>query len=192
MIRTTKSTVTFTLAALAIAFAAVGCNRENGKVASKGGGPGGDVGARTAYVPEAVTAGAAQLAETTLDTPTEAASTPRGDETEVTPVDFLPPDVVASETDLVAARGSIVEIVAEGSDDVVEMTLSDGGRTPTAFRFDEGAGLWRASYRMPLRPASDRIGLSVTAKNASQRWRRVWVFVKVPHDMAEADSGSGN
>ncbi len=191
---TIKRSTTFALTALAIVLAAVGCNQERGQVTSKGGGSGGDFGARTAAPSQAVSASTAELANTAdaavsaADTSLEAEQTPRGDETEVTPAAYLPPDVVATETELVAVPGSIVEILAEGSDDVVEMILSDGGRTNAAFRFDEGAGLWRASYRMPLRPASNRIGLSVTAKNAEKRWRRVWVFVKVPSEVAEADS----
>jgi hypothetical protein len=191
MERTTKKATVITLSAFAILLAAAGCNRGDGGVASKRSGSGVDLGARTAPVHGVVPASTAPIRGTAVGAPMEVEQAPRGDETEVTPAGYLPPDIAASVTEIVATPGSIVEIEVEGSDDVVAMTLSDGGRTETAFRFDESAGLWRASYRMPLRPKTDRIGLSVTARNASQRWRRVWVFVKASREVAAADSTSG-
>ncbi|MGH7731278.1 MAG: hypothetical protein ACRENJ_08520, partial [Candidatus Eiseniibacteriota bacterium] len=93
--------------------------------------------------------------------------------------DSLPPDVDASIADSVATPGTIIEITAKGSPDVEEVLLSDGLGRPQRFAYDASVDLWRASYRVPVKAPSERLGLSVTARSNIGRWRRVWVFVMV-------------
>jgi len=90
--------------------------------------------------------------------------------------DAPPPEVTASVADTLVIPGTIIDVTAEGSPDVVEMTLSDGIGRKQAFTYDAGSALWHTSYRVPMR-VPERLGLSVTAKNSLSRWRRVWVFV---------------
>jgi len=91
----------------------------------------------------------------------------------------LPPEIALAEMDTLVMPGQPVKITVYGTPDVAEMALSDGlnGRQPLVH--DESSDTWNVDYRVPLRPKSDRIGLSVTAKNAANRWRRVWVFLHV-------------
>jgi len=128
---------------------------------------------------------------------TRAAGMPAGEADGVAPTsvsaDSLPPDVAASVLEGRVLPGSTVEITAEGSPDVVAVTLGDrtGGRQ--LFAFDASSGLWRVAYRVPVRTAGERIALSVTARNASGRWRRVWTFLSVeskPEVDVPADSVS--
>lgn len=93
----------------------------------------------------------------------------------------LPPDLTVSVGDTLAAPGQAVEFTVVGTDDVREVALSDGRDEPLPFVRDAGTNVWRAQYRMPLRPRHDRLGVSVTARNDAQRWRRVWVFLSVNH-----------
>jgi hypothetical protein len=58
----------------------------------------------------------------------------------------------------------------------VELKTESGDVIP--FVRDAGSPSWRATYRVPLKPMHERWGLSVTARNGSDRWRRVWVFVR--------------
>jgi hypothetical protein len=90
--------------------------------------------------------------------------------------DAPPPEVTASVADTLVIPGTIIDITAEGSPDVTEVTLSDGIGRKQAFTYDAGSALWHTSYRVPMR-VPERLGLSVTAKNSLSRWRRVWVFV---------------
>jgi hypothetical protein len=182
MLRTIESRLLL-LSALALAVAALGCNRGNGDPISKGAvHDGGAVAARPASTPSS--GGDGSIAVTTAavggvaETPLEAESTPRGEDTEVTPAEYLPPDVAVPTSEMLVTPGSVVEITAEGSSDVVEVVLTDDLGTTTNLQYDGSAGLWRTSYRVPLRMKGERVGLSVTAKNGTQRWRRVWVFLK--------------
>jgi len=103
----------------------------------------------------------------------------------------LPPEIDASAGQDMVRPGEVVEITAEGSADVVRMTLQDrlGQKEPMVF--DSTDKVWHASYRVPLKSV-ERIALSVTAENAANHWRRVWVFVKTQADSASvpADSSS--
>lgn len=105
--------------------------------------------------------------------------------------DSLPPEVSGYATEDPVARGSVVEVYAEGSPDVTGVTLWDGLGKRQAMTFDPGANLWRTYYRVPLKTSSDRIALSVTATTHAQRWRRVWVFLKLestaPVDSLDAE-----
>lgn len=105
-----------------------------------------------------------------------------------TSADSLPPEVVGTVQDKNVAPGQVIEIVAEGSLDVTEITLTDGLNRKQALKFDSESGLWRTYYRIPLENGSDRIGLSLTAKNGVEKWRRVWIFLNV----AEPDSCGGD
>lgn len=92
---------------------------------------------------------------------------------------LAPPDVVAAVSDTFVTAGQAVEIKVQGTSDVTEMALSDGRGDAIPMVKDASGDVWRVGYRVPLRPSSDRVGLSVTAKNQAQRWRRVWLFLQV-------------
>lgn len=107
----------------------------------------------------------------------------------------LPPEVAVSVSDFLAVPGSIVEVTAEGSADVTAITLSDGRGQTRPFSYDAAANVWRASYRVPLRSATERLGLSATATNGGNRWKRVWIFLNVlpkQTTAAAVDSSSGS
>lgn len=105
-------------------------------------------------------------------------------------VDSLAPDVAATLSEERVSAGTSVEITAQGSPDVVGVTLGDGSGGRAPFAYDASADLWRVAYRVPVRPGSERLALSVTARNAAGRWRRVWVFLNVEQDTAVGDSVS--
>jgi hypothetical protein len=108
-----------------------------------------------------------------------AAAEPTSEALAAASADSLPPDVAASVADTLVFAGGSVEITAEGSPDVVGVALADGVGRKQAFAYDAHADLWRVFYRVPVRPATGRLALSVTARNAAHRWRRVWVFLSV-------------
>lgn len=90
-----------------------------------------------------------------------------------------PPDVVVSASDTAVTAGQAIEVTVEATPDVTEMALSDGFGDAIPMVRDSSGLTWRANYRVPLRPRSERLGLSVTAKNEHGRWRRVWHFLEV-------------
>ena len=61
----------------------------------------------------------------------------------------------------------------------IEVILKDGGGKTQPLHYDQAVAAWRARYRVPLHPATERFGLSVTAKNAQKLQQRVWVFLQV-------------
>jgi hypothetical protein len=155
------------VAVVAVAFLTIGCGKQgHQKLASESGTLERDVKEQ----PMATTASLVDM-------------TPRADggmRNEALPAtaDSLPPDVVASASALVADRGQVVEITAQGSMDITEVILSDGlHKAPLAY--DMEAKAWRGVYRVPLRTKADRVGLAVTATNGHGRWERVWVFIEV-------------
>lgn len=96
------------------------------------------------------------------------------------PSDALPPEIALRDPSTHVLPGQAVTILVDGTPDVTQMVLSDGINDPQALVRDaSGDGSWQAAYRVPLRPRDNRIGLSVTAKNQSGRWRRVWLFLEV-------------
>jgi len=99
----------------------------------------------------------------------------------VASADSLPPEVVASGPDTLVTPGQVIEIVANGSADVSSMVLSDRVGHKQSFVYDPSAGAWRTFYRVPMRIPTERLELSVTAKNDRLRWRRVWVFAELNH-----------
>ena len=106
----------------------------------------------------------------------------QGPDSEAAPVDSLPPDVTASAADTLTFPGGTVEITARASVDVVEVVLWDGIGRRQSFAYDTTAGIWRASYRVPLGISRDRLGLSVTAKNGHDLRDRVWVFLQIQRE----------
>jgi hypothetical protein len=73
----------------------------------------------------------------------------------------------------------VIEITAQGSDDVSQIGLSDGLGRMQLFTHDPASSVWHVLYRVPVGTTKDRLALSVTALNDVNRWRRVWVFVNV-------------
>ena len=109
---------------------------------------------------------------------------------EAVPADSLPPDVTASAADSVAYPGKTVEIAARASADVVEVVLWDGMGRKQSFAYDTTAGLWRASYRVPLGISRDRLGLSVTAQNGRDLRDRVWIFLRIQREAPAEPEGA--
>jgi hypothetical protein len=99
----------------------------------------------------------------------------------------LPPDLSATVMDTEVTPGESVELYVEATPDVVEMTLWDGLHDKQSLSYDSEAKVWHGAYRVPLSTSTGRIGLSVTARNDANRWRRVWVFLTVSRDEAKAE-----
>ncbi len=91
----------------------------------------------------------------------------------------LPPEIALGEIDTLVTPGQAVHVTVYGTPDIVDLSLSDGRNDHQALVHDAQHDTWSVDYRVPLRSKSDRIGLAVTAKNATNRWRRVWVFLKI-------------
>jgi len=162
------------LAAIPLAFLAVGCG-EKATRTSSGNGTAGQ---------QAVAASASGPVVPPFEG-SEAKAVSGSEQVAAVANDSLPPDVAASVLDTLVAPGSIIEVTAMGSPDVEEVLLSDGLGKPQRFVYDPASDLWRAPYRVPMK-ASERVGLSVTARSHIGRWRRVWVFVDVPREPAKA------
>jgi len=97
--------------------------------------------------------------------------------------DSLPPDVAVAVEDTLVDAGGSVEIKAQGSPDVVAVTLSDGVGKKQPYTYDSASDTWKVFYRVPLR--AQRVALSTTATTATHRWRRVWLFLNA-HREAQA------
>jgi len=179
------------LVLIAVVMMAVGCGRRNGREVSGGSvSDGASVAAQTGDATRLEPVGAVSVEAASA--PSAAEATEFGGSLAAASVDSLPPDLVVSITDLSVRPGEIIEITADGSSDVVEITLSDGIRTTQPLVYDSAATLWRIFYRVPMGTTANRIGLSLTAKNAHNRWRRVWVFPKIQRQEAQPDSTSGS
>jgi hypothetical protein len=109
------------------------------------------------------------------------------DETAVT-ADSLLPDVSAFAADTLTYPGGTVEITARTSSDVTAVSLWDGIGQKQAFTCDAEAKVWRVTYRVPLKPLWERLGLSVTARNSAKKWRRVWVFLQIQGQAPQAQA----
>ena len=92
---------------------------------------------------------------------------------------ILPPEIALAEMDTLVTPGQPVRVTVYGTPDVTEISMFDGVNDRQALVHDTEHDTWSVDYRVPLRSKSDRIGLSLTAKNGANRWRRVWVFLKV-------------
>ena len=166
-------------APLLIALAALGCGEQKEKATAE------LAHRETAVVPadQGVSAGQGAAA-----TPTALASggvvtgvaetTPNADET-------LPPDIVASGPESVVIPGSVVTIAATGSTDVTSVMLTDRAGEKTPFTYDSESNLWQASYRVPLRVNTEKLALAVTATTEANRYKRVWVFLRLRDDGAK-------
>lgn len=170
---------TLILTGVAMAFLAIGCGEQKSKTVAQRAEAEGitsgimETGAKTTPVVQASTE--ATTAEAT--TATEGTETPAAEAT--IPADALPPDVAASVTETIAAPGGVVEILAEGSPDVTAMTLTDAVGKKYPFEYQAATDRWRVLYRIPIRAHGEQLGLSVTAANGSNRWKRIWVFVDI-------------
>ncbi len=103
-------------------------------------------------------------------------------------VDSLPPDVTAFAPDSLVVPGTVIEITAQASTDAVAVTLTDRLGHKYPFVYDTDAKAWRVQYRVPIQTPIDRLGLSVTATNGTNRFKRVWVFLNIEGGIpAESD-----
>ncbi len=155
--------------------AALGCALVTGAIMLQGCGQQNGSSRQAALVPPATeTPAAASVA-----TPAEAvkpmvASTSTGTSGEG---GALPPDVEVTVADTLVTPGEPIAIVVRGTADVSRLELKDDYGDVLPFVRDADGRTWRVTYRVPLRPSHERWGLSVTAHNDSDRWRRVWVFL---------------
>jgi hypothetical protein len=102
--------------------------------------------------------------------------------------DSLPPDVTAFAPDSLVTPGNVIEITAQASTDAGTVILTDGLGHKYPFVYDTDAKAWRVHYRVPIQTHLDRLGLSVTATNGTNRWKRVWVFLNIEGGVpAESD-----
>ena len=162
------------MASVIAAFVILGCGKHNGDRVSSGDGASEAV----AAVPVEQAGQAAGASSGT----NEAAADPQRGALVADSPDSLPPEVAASIADTLVVPGDIVEITAEGSADVEEIALWDGIGKRQSFAYVDSAKLWRVFYRVPMRTSLERVGLSVTARNGLNRWRRVWIFLKVERE----------
>lgn len=172
--------MTLVLASLTVGFLTIGCGSQESKSASTETGAVQTTDRGNGPVAANASAEGTGLAEATASA--EGGTTAQGDS--------LPPDILASASEEFVLPGDVVEIKAQGTVDVVDVTLKDGRGITTPLTYDAAASLWRGHYRVPLKATTDRVGLSVTAKNGLNQWRRVWVFLNVQREVAEIDSAA--
>ena len=161
------------LVAAAAATLAAGCGEQKIEQAS----------ASSNVEPAAMSAPVAQPA-----TPVEGGSTSQAESTS-NAAEGPGPEVAASIGDTLGTLGGVVEITAEASDDVVEVVLKDDLGRKQPLSYDADHKVWKTSYRVPMRLSSDRLGLSVTARNDAHQWRRVWLFLEVQGAQNATSSG---
>lgn len=168
---------TIVVASATLAFLALGCSehKEQAQVAADAG-------------PIAVVQETPQtvVASTGGSTPEAGLMTP-GEATALG--DSLPPDVTAFAPDSLVVPGGVVEITAQASSDVTAMTLTDRLGQKHAFTYDSEAKAWRVYYRVPIQTNTEQLGLSITATNAANRWKRVWVFLKTQGEEPKESDG---
>jgi 3',5'-cyclic AMP phosphodiesterase CpdA len=162
-------------ASLVMAGLALGCGEQNEKAAIE-----------TSAAPAAAVEKAtpAVVAATATSTPESGVTT----QTEGVSDTELPPDVTAEGPDSLITPGNVVEIMAQASTDATSLMLMDGLGHRYPMVYDVDAKAWRVKYRVPLTTHIDRLGLSVTATNGSNRFKRIWVFLKIEGGVpAESD-----
>jgi len=169
-------TLVFTASAM-VAFLALGCGEQKEGAAVE---------------TNAAPAAAIEKTPTTVVAATRATTPEAGMEGTglTTSADSLPPDVTAFAPDSLLIPGSVVEITAEASTDAAALTLTDGLGHKYPFVYDTEAKAWRVHYRVPIQTHIDRLGLSVTATSAANRWKRVWVFLKIEGGVPAESQGS--
>jgi hypothetical protein len=160
--------LTVIVASIALGFLAIGCGKQQSEIA-----------ATEAGITQTADAGKAPVAANAAASATGIKEATPQSELTTASADSLPPDILATASTDYVGPGEIVEITAQGTTDVVEVNLKDGRGKTQPLVYDPAAGLWRGHYRVPLRPATDRLGLSVTAKNGQNLQHRVWVFLQV-------------
>ena len=165
--------LTVIVASLAVGLLAIGCGKQQSETATT----------ETGIIRAADAGKAPVAANAAASTGTEG-STPRAEHS-ADSTDAMPPDILAKASADYVIAGEIVEITAQGTPDVVEVILKDGRGKMQPLVYDEAAAQWRGRYRVPLQPATERLGLSVTAKNAQKLQHRVWVFLQVQEIAAE-------
>jgi len=160
-----KRTMLITASAM-VAFLALGCGEQKEHAAIE-----------TSATPAAALkqTPTAAVAVTAMPAPEAAV----GSEGQAASTDSLPPDVTALAPDSLVTPGSVIEITAQASTDAGTVTLTDGLGHKYPFAYDTDAKAWRVQYRVPIRTHVDRLGLSVTATNGTNRYMRVWVFLNV-------------
>ncbi len=141
---------------------------------------------------QSVSPGAAVVPASTIG-PTEPArnAAPALTVKKVDAVHTVAPDIAVSVPDTLVMPGQAIEVTVEGTPDVTEMALWDGLSEKLPMVIDS-TGLWRVDYRVPLRPRSERLALSVTAKNEGGHWCRSWLFlhVQTPRPDLAAEPGA--
>lgn len=173
--------LTVIVASIAVGFLAIGCGQQQSETATTETGT-----IRSADAGKApVAANAAASADGAEGT------TPQAEHMSADSIDALAPDILAKTSADYVTPGEIVEVTAQGTPDVVEVILKDGRGKTQPLVYDQAAAIWRGRYRVPLQPATERLGLSVTAKNAQKLQHRVWVFLQVQEvagETAQPDS----
>lgn len=163
----------FTLSAMALVLLAIGCGRHRSQQSSAS--------SSSDVVADKPASGYdAVPVSGTVETAPQADSKDDGEY--ATSANALPPEVAASAAVTTVTPGHVVQITAEGSTDVMEVTLTDDLGQKRPFAYDPATQDWRVFYRVPLKVSSNRLGLSVTAKNGADRWRRVWLFLDLQRD----------
>jgi hypothetical protein len=153
-------------APLLIALAALGCGEQGEKATAE---------LATKETAAPVRASAPAMAST-VETPS-AIGAVEGGTTDGN--EALPPDIVAAGPETIVLPGSVVTIAATGSTDVTSVILTDRAGEKTPFTYDSESNLWRASYRVPIRATTEKLALAVTAATEANRWKRVWVFLRL-------------
>ena len=161
--------ITVIVASIVVGFLAIGCGQQQSETATT----------ETGTIQSADAGKAPVAANTAASANGVKQTTPQASQATAVLGDSLPPDIIATASADYVAPGETVEINAQGTKDVVEVILKDGRGKLLPLTYDSAAGIWRARYRVPLRPATERLGLSVTAKNAQDLKQRVWVFLQV-------------
>jgi hypothetical protein len=169
----------------AVAFMAVGCGQKRD----------GEVTSGIAETPGPVAlAGHTQVEQTTVAEtanrlePVQGAPAGQDGAVDAAAAESLPPEIEATVSDTPVVPGTVIEISAVGSSDVTEMVLQDAlGKTYPLTRNEE-TGTWRTFYRVPMKISGNRVGLSVTARNGVNQWKRVWVFPAIMREDASSDS----
>ena len=167
--------ITVIVASLAVGLLAIGCGQQQSETGTTESGTIQSADAGKAPVAANTAASATGIKETT----------PQADQAAAAAGDSMPPDILAKASADYVTPGEIVEITAQGTPDVVEVILKDGRGKTQPLVYDQEAAAWRGRYRVPLQPATERLGLSVTAKNGEKLQHRVWVFLQVQDVAAE-------
>lgn len=162
-------------ASLVVAFLALGCGEQKERAA----------------VETSATPAAAMQQPTPAAVEATASTAPEtGNQTDEKAATELPPDVTALVPDSLITPGNVVEITAQASTDATGLMLTDRLGIKYPFVYDMDAKAWRVQYRVPLNTHIDRLGLSVTATNGSNRFKRVWVFLKIEGGVPDEAEGS--